>query len=174
MLNNDEICGDQHDTVYGIYMHLALGVLFYVTIKALKELLKLPLFAYETIVDRQYGLANTSCLGFFKTHMIDLFVKLFREGPFLVLAAALLILTKEFFFLIIIAGVALYLVFEIFIFPRFCECYRSAKNPLPEENDALRNKIEDLCAKLNFPFEQIWLVEDLTGDLHSNAYLLAN
>lgn len=77
VLNNDEICGVKHDTVYGIYMHLALGVLFYITIKTLKELLKLPLFAYETIIDRRYGLANTSCLSFFIAHTIDIFVKLF-------------------------------------------------------------------------------------------------
>jgi hypothetical protein len=36
VFHKDEICGGDTGTSYGIYMHLALGVLFYVTMRSLK------------------------------------------------------------------------------------------------------------------------------------------
>lgn len=86
-------------------------------------------------------------------------------------AVALLTWTKQFLFLAIIVGVLLFTLMQVYLFPILCSRFERVKTELPDENDDLKQQIKDFCVKVNFANDAIFMIHDLSGDLHSNAEL---
>lgn len=104
MRKNDH-CGPGDE--YGIYVELALVILWYLTFKFIKEFLLTFVRFYEMTYERKNGYSEATCCSFVIIQIIVFFQKLFNELPILILAAAVLTAVKIWFFAVVFASSAL-------------------------------------------------------------------
>ena len=173
VFKDTERCGETTATSYGIYMQLALAILFYITMKLIKEIWLTFFRAYDTIIYRRHGLSETTSCQFICQTVVSFFLTAFFECPLMILTAALITWLGNYFALATIVATFLVSMIQIYVFPKVCCCDRKIK-PLPEDQAQLQGQIEQLCQRLEFPHKDISLVEDTSGDLHSNAFLEGN
>ena len=118
VMRNDGHC-DQ-DSQYGIWMHLALGVLFYLSLTIVNELWYLPTRLYEHCYERKMGFTEATNCQFSIFQIFSLGSKIITELPILILAAALLTATKKWFFVALFGATIVVNLLLVYIFPKCC------------------------------------------------------
>ena len=123
VLENDGHCGAQDDgtfDTYGIYMQLALGILFYLSLSIVYELYFLPARIYEHCYEKSKGFTTASNCQFFFFQVICYVRKLAVELPILLLTALLLTETKKWFFVAVLGATIVVNLCLIYLFPKIC------------------------------------------------------
>jgi STE24 endopeptidase len=145
------------------------SIVFILSFIMIQQVLSLPTSIYHTFVlEEKFGF-NKQTPKLFFTDMIKSNVLAFVLAP-PILAGFLSIVQKtgnQFFYYLwlFVAGLQVFMitVYPIAILPLF--------NKLsPLEEGKLKNNVEDLAKKLNFPLHELFVIDGSKRSAHSNAY----
>jgi STE24 endopeptidase len=143
-------------------------VFFYVAF-VLNSLTSIPINLYaQFVIEAKFGF-NKQTIGtfvgdIFKTY----FLVLILGVPFFAGFLKIVQWAGDSFVLYLYSFVFVFQIFFLLIFPTFIQPLFNKFTPL--EEGSLRNKINDLAAKLKFPLTKIFVVDGSRRSSHSNAY----
>jgi len=145
------------------------SMVFMVYSSIASTLIGLPWTVYSTFVVEQRHGFNKQTAGFFVKDKLKAFVvNQLISLPIVAMIVYIVRAGGDYFFLFLWAFCFVVLLFLMTIYPEFIAPLFDKYTPLPEGE--LRERIEALAAKLNFPLTKLYVVEGSKRSAHSNAY----
>ncbi|KAJ1934359.1 zinc metalloprotease, partial [Kickxella alabastrina] len=166
------IVGDAMDEYlgYGPEYEITRSIAYFLAATYVSTFLSLPFDLYSTfVVEKKHGF-NKQTFGLYVSDMVkSLALTALLGGP--ILAAFLWVIdrTGSQFYLYAWGLMAAVQLLAILIYPTFIQPLFNKFDPLPEGE--LRNAIEALASRLNFPLKKLYVVDGSKRSSHSNAYV---
>ncbi|KAJ1644008.1 zinc metalloprotease [Coemansia asiatica] len=157
-------------TGYGPEYEITHSIVYFIAVTLISTALSLPFDLYSTfIVEKKHGF-NKQTIGLYVTDMIKtLLLTAFLGGPIVAAFLWVIIKTGSQFYFYAWALMAAVQLLAIVIYPTFIQPLFNKFDPLPEGE--LRNEIEALASRLNFPLKKLYVVDGSKRSGHSNAYV---
>ncbi|KAJ1735959.1 zinc metalloprotease [Coemansia biformis] len=146
------------------------SVLFFVAAVAISTVLSLPFDLYSTfVVEKKHGF-NKQTWGLFVSDAIkSLLLVVIFGAPLIALFLWIISKTGPQFYLYTWALLAAVQLLAIVIYPTLIQPLFNKFEPLPAGK--LREAIEALASRLNFPLKKLYVVDGSKRSSHSNAYV---
>ncbi|CAH8438293.1 unnamed protein product [Dicrocoelium dendriticum] len=145
----------------------SLVFLFYVTIYKFFQSLPWSLY-FNFVIEARHGFNNQTLYFFFKDRIKATLLSIAIGFP---LSSALIWIIKfggRHFYIYAYIFALVVTLLMMFVYPEFIAPLFDRYAPLPD--GSLRNKIEALAARINFPLKKLLVVEGSKRSAHSNAY----
>ncbi|XP_014242540.1 CAAX prenyl protease 1 homolog isoform X2 [Cimex lectularius] len=145
------------------------SALFIILLNTINFFFSLPLKIYDTfVIEQKHGFNNQTVPFFIKDKILSYTVLTVLVVPLTCIAIYIVKAGGEYFFLYLWLFAMVTLFFLMSIYPDFIAPLFDKYTPLPEGE--LKEKIEELAAKVKFPLYKLYLVEGSKRSVHSNAY----
>ncbi|KAJ2700635.1 zinc metalloprotease [Coemansia sp. IMI 203386] len=157
-------------TGYSPEYEITHSVVYFIVVMLVTTALSLPFDLYSTfVVEKKHGF-NKQTIGLYVTDTIKtLLLTAFLGGPIIAAFLWVIIKTGSQFYFYAWALMAAVQLLAIVIFPTFIQPLFNKFEPLPEGE--LRNEIEALASRLNFPLKKLYVIDGSKRSGHSNAYV---
>ncbi|KAJ2719931.1 zinc metalloprotease [Coemansia sp. Benny D115] len=165
--------GDAMETYagFGSEYEITRSVVFFIASTLISTVLSLPFDLYSIfVVEKKHGF-NKQTFGLYVSDLVkQLLLTGFLGGPIVAAFLWVIIKTGSQFYLYAWGLMAAVQLLAILIYPTFIQPLFNKFSPLPEGE--LRQDIEALAARLNFPLKKLYVVDGSKRSSHSNAYVV--
>ncbi|KAH7728345.1 Peptidase family M48 containing protein [Aphelenchoides avenae] len=161
--------GSLAESYYG-ESEIVQSVVFVVASQLASTVIKLPFSLYRTFVIEQKHGFNKETLGFFvKDRIKKLVVSQLIVVPLVAVVIWIVHIGGRYFFVYVWAFLSLFTFVMMWVYPEFIAPLFDKYTSLPDSK--LKEKIEALAQKVEFPLTKLYVVQGSKRSSHSNAYM---
>ena len=156
-------------------LHILIGSVCCIAYRALEILFYTPWSLYETFyIETVFGFSKANAASFLVERVVMLIQFILLPLPVFILVVKLLEWTGDSFVLACFLLTAIVELVIIWLYPKVIHPLTASKEPFPEKYAALREEMTNICQRVGFNADEIWLEHSYNYDMHGNAALLSN
>jgi len=146
------------------------SIVFIATSSVLETLISLPFNYYDTfIIEQKHGFNKETVPFFFTDRAKKMVVGLLISAPVTAVVIYIIQHGGDWFFVYVWFFITVFVIIMMAVYPEFIAPLFDKYTPLPEGE--LKQKIEKLAMRVNYPLKMLYVVQGSKRSSHSNAYM---